>query len=131
MNRREFLAAAALAPAEAPAYSRLIRPGKNGRLEYLPDEQGNVIPDFSCAGYAGGGVELPDVPVRATVRPEPGDATARIQAAIDRVAAAGGAVLLPRGRYEIAGTLRIAAGGIVLRGEDDTVLAATGTANAR
>ena len=130
MNRRQFLAAAALAPAEAPAHSKLVRPGKNGRLEYQPDEQGNVIPDFSSAGYAGGGVELPDVPVRATVRPEAGDATARIQAAIDRVAAtkSPGAVLLPRGRYEIAGTLRISTGGIVLRGEDETVLAATGTA---
>jgi hypothetical protein len=36
-------------------------------------------------------------------------------------------VLLPRGRYEIAGTLRISTGGIVLRGEDGTELAATGT----
>ncbi len=129
MNRRQLLAVAALAPGEAPVYSRLVHPGGNGRLEYLPDEQGNIIPDFSSAGYAGGGVELPHVPVRATVRPEPGDATARIQAAIDRVAASGapGAVLLPAGRYEITGTLRITTSGIVLRGEDDTVLAATST----
>ena len=41
--------------------------------------------DFSHAGYGGGGVKLPDVPVRQTLSPESGDNTERIQAAIERV----------------------------------------------
>lgn len=138
MNRREFFASAVLAlQNETPAESALVRRGADGNLEYLPDEDGNTIPDFSAAGYGGGGVPFPEIPVRMTVPPEPGDATERIQAAIDALAALPledgwrGAVLLPRGRYEIGGTLRIRSGGIVLRGEGDgedgTVLLATGT----
>jgi hypothetical protein len=84
------------------------------------------LPDFSSCG-----VTIPAVPVRATVKPEAGDATARIQAAIDSLAALPdgrrGALLLTRGQYEIGGTLRISASGIILRGEDGVVLSATGT----
>ena len=109
----------------------------DGRLAYQSDARGNHIPDFSSVGYCGGGVAIPDLPVRATIEPSGGDAGARIQAAIDQVAklpvdAEGrrGAVLLKKGRYPIQGTLHLHAGGIVLRGEgnDDngTVLIATG-----
>ena len=94
--------------------------------------------DFSHAGYKGGGVQIPDVRVARSVKPVAGDNTAHIQAAIDEVSklpldANGfrGAVLLDRGSYDIAGTLRIAASGVVLRGsgsgENGTVLRATGT----
>jgi hypothetical protein len=80
---------------------------------------------------------LPDVAVRAELSPESGDATARVQAAIDRVSSmpldtAGfrGALLLRKGHYPIAGTVHIAAAGVVLRGEGDgsegTVLEGTG-----
>ena len=116
----------------------LIHLDDTGKLVYVPDEKGNVIPDFSNAGYGGGGVPIPDVPVKAVVGPGAGDDGERIQAAIDRVSrmepdANGhrGAVLLRRGEYQIAGTLRLSAGGVVLRGEgrdrDGTVLMATGT----
>ena len=45
--------------------------------------QVNTIPDFSYAGYMGGGVSLPtDIPIEATVTPEAGDDARRIQAAI-------------------------------------------------
>jgi len=54
-------------------------------------------------------------------------ASARIQAAIDHVSPKGGAVFLERGQYEVGGTLRISASGVVLRGEYGTVLVATGT----
>lgn len=115
-----------------------IRPAPDGRLAYHEDARGNRIPDFSHAGYRGGGVALPEVPVQATLGPEEGDATGRIQEALDALAARPlgadgfrGALLLRRGKYRISGQLRITAGGIVLRGEGNgeggTVLIAAGT----
>ena len=50
---------------DGPSHSRLVFPGEDGRLVYRPDAQGDLIPDFSSAGYAGGGVALPTVPVAA------------------------------------------------------------------
>ncbi|MFT3870721.1 MAG: DUF6298 domain-containing protein [Nibricoccus sp.] len=110
----------------------------SGKLKYSADDEGSLVPDFSHAGYAGGGVALPIVPVKFILAPEVGDNTARIQAALDRLAGLPidetgfrGAVLLKKGRYEIEGQLRIKASGVVLRGEgqgaDGTVLVATGT----
>ena len=131
-------ACAPVKSADMEAARPLIHLDDTGKLVYVPDEKGNVIPDFSNAGYGGGGVPIPDVPVKAVVGPGAGDDGERIQAAIDRVSrmepdADGhrGAVLLRRGEYQIAGTLRLSAGGVVLRGEgrdrDGTVLMATGT----
>ena len=133
-----FLACATTAWAEGN-YSKLVYPGPDGRLVYVPDEKGNIIPDFSHCGYMGGGVALPDVPVVLTVQPQTeGDDTARLQAAIDDVSARTpdangfrGTLLLERGKYRIGGTLQIRASGVVLRGqgtdENGTVLIATGT----
>jgi hypothetical protein len=111
-----------------------------GRLAYTPDARGNTVPDFSRCGYRGGGVALPEVPVRVTLTPVKGslDDTERIQAAIDALStrepdASGfrGALLLKRGLYRIAGSLKLSASGVILRGEgqqeDGTVLLATGT----
>ncbi|WP_442888040.1 DUF6298 domain-containing protein [Congregicoccus parvus] len=111
---------------------------RDGRLAYVEDEAGNRVVEFSHAGYRGGGVPLPHVPARIRVAPAEGDDGERIQAAIDHVSALPadadgirGAVLLDRGRFEIAGRLRIDASGVVLRGSgrgaDGTVLVATGT----
>jgi hypothetical protein len=122
-------------PAAEPP--RVISLAKDGKLTYLSDPQGNRVPDFSYAGYMGGGVAIPDAPVRVVVPPTDGDATPRIQAAIEYVStlppdAQGirGAILLPRGRYRIFDQIRIRASGIVLRGEGDgpdgTVLVAAG-----
>lgn len=134
-----FLATAlALVAALPAAESAWVRMGADGRLAYRADERGNTIPDFSRAGYGGGGVRLPDVPVAITLSPQPsGDDGARLQAALDEVGkrpadARGqrGAVLLRRGAYRVAGTLKIRASGVVLRGEgageDGTVILATG-----
>jgi hypothetical protein len=95
-----------------------------GKLAYEADARGNRIPDFSHCGYQGGGGAIPEVPVRVVVGPAQGDNGARIQAAIDHVSqlpadAQGfrGAVLLLAGRHEIAGRLRIATSGVVLRGQ--------------
>lgn len=116
--------------------------GSDGKLICLPDKQGNRIPDFSRAGYMGGGVSLSNVPVREVLEPGNGDAddTLRIQAAIDKISSRApdkngirGAVLLKRGLYRVSGSLKVAASGVVIRGEgqksDGTILLATGKQN--
>ncbi|NQT88349.1 hypothetical protein HQ560_16400 [bacterium] len=118
----------------------LVRQEQDGTLTYGTTPEGDRVIDFSYAGYAGGGVALPMAEVRTTLGPQPeGDDTARIQAAIDAVSklplgpetGLRGALLLTKGTYRVAGTLRIAASGVVLRGEgqgaDGTVLVAAGT----
>ncbi|MBI3875653.1 MAG: hypothetical protein HY300_06770, partial [Verrucomicrobia bacterium] len=127
-----------LAPSRAADDSqRFVALGKEGKLVYEADARGNRIPDFSHAGYRGGGVALPDVPVRVVVNPTNGDNGARIQAAIDYVSGLApdtngfrGAILLMKGRHEIAGQLRVTSNGIVLSGEgqgtNGTILVATG-----
>ncbi|MCZ8514219.1 hypothetical protein O9H85_17645 [Paenibacillus filicis] len=110
---------------EIPAgNSRAAFTDRGGRLAYVPDYRGNRLPDFSGAGYRGGGIGLPEVPVRVTIDPVCGDNTSHIQEAIDRISrlpaderGIRGAVLLKKGVYEIAGQLEIRTGGIVLRGE--------------
>ncbi len=118
-----------------------------GKLHYAlyanhaQDNAEHMLPDFSYAGYGGGGVALPSydsIPVVQTLSPASGDDHARIQAAIDAAAlltpdARGlrGAVLLTAGEYEVSDTLLITVSGIVLRGEgqgtDGTILKATTT----
>jgi hypothetical protein len=116
---------------------RFVSLSPEGQLVYHPDALGNRVPDFSTAGYGGGGVRLPNVPVVRTVSPADGDDTAAIQAAIDQVSglppdANGfrGAVLLTRGQYQIASSLTVRTSGVVLRGEGDgedgTILLGTG-----
>ncbi len=112
----------------------LVSLGSNGVLRYAlysergSDEARNIVPDFSRAGYQGGGVSLParcSIPVRETLEPSPeGDDYPRIQAAIDAVARLAtdsrgvrGAVLLRRGHYRLSRTLTIRSSGVVLRGE--------------
>lgn len=110
---------------------------KDGHLAYFMDERGNRILDFSYCGYKAREVPIPDVPVRIIVPVKEGDATLRIQSAIDYVAnlpmdenGFRGAILLEKGTFEVDGGLNISASGIVLRGsgmgEDGTVLLATG-----
>ncbi|WP_438348458.1 discoidin domain-containing protein [Paenibacillus sp. FA6] len=108
----------------SPGHSQIAFLGKDGNMVYIGDYRGNRILDFSNVGYKGGGVKIPDVPIKATVSPADCDATARIQAAIDELAklpldkdGIRGAVLLKKGRYEVGGTLIVKASGIVLRGE--------------
>jgi hypothetical protein len=112
---------------------RVISPTAEGRLQYVADQHGNRIPDFSHAGY-GGGTMIPDVPVRILVPPGMGDNGPTIQAALDFVSGLQpdkngfrGTVLLLAGRHEVANQLRLGASGVVLRGQSNaTVLVATG-----
>ena len=107
------------------AYAQAASPvtlNASGKLVYHAASRGDRIPDFSYAGYMGGGVPLPAVPVMGRVRPSGGDDTAAIQSAIDAVSALPlrgrfrGAVLLKPGTFQCSKTLRITASGVVLRG---------------
>jgi len=110
---------------------------KENKLSYAPDSLGNRIPDFSYAGYKAGASAIPDVKIQVVVPVKKGDATNRIQSAIDYVSSLQadnngirGAVLLEKGAYEVYGSLKINASGVVLRGsgmgEDGTVLLGAG-----
>jgi hypothetical protein len=124
--------------AEAAQLPAPVRLGADGRLEYPSDSKGNRVPDFSHAGYGGGGVIIPQLQEVIRVEAAEGEDGARIQAALDELARRSpdkngfrGAVVLGRGEFQVAGSLKIRAGGIVLRGQghegDGTVLLAVGT----
>src|ERR1035438_352330 len=87
MMMRIALAPAAVAGAQVPDIPPTVskvHPGPDGKLVYVPDEQGNTIFDFSYAGYGAGGTPIPAVPVKETVWPVAGDNQANLQAAIDK-----------------------------------------------
>jgi hypothetical protein len=138
-----FLALLATLPAAAQKSPKPVPPplpvaaDKEGKLVYAPDSLGNRVPDFSYCGYRAGEQAIPMVNIRVLVPAQAGDATTRIQAALDYVAGLPlgkdgfrGAVLLGKGRHEVAGRLLIRASGVVLRGsgmgEDGTTLIGTG-----
>jgi hypothetical protein len=109
---------------DLPPTTSLVYPGTDGRLVYVADSLGNTIPDFSNAGYKGGGVPIPYVAIKETVWPVLGDNSESIQAAIDKVSAlpqdaAGfrGAILLKMGIYNLEKPISIKNSGVVLRGE--------------
>jgi hypothetical protein len=103
----------------------------NGKLAYKTLPKGERILDFSRAGYHGGGVAIPVVPVKETVNPSGGDDTAAIQGAIDAVSAlsanngARGAVLLGPGTFHVKSTLSITTSGVVLRGSGSGAMGTT------
>jgi hypothetical protein len=110
---------------------------QTGKLVYTQDERGNRVPDFSYCGFYKSEQPIPDIPVKIFVPLKDGDATSRIQSAIDYVASLPvdgngfrGTVLLAKGTYEVSGGLVIKSSGIVLRGsgndENGTRILATG-----
>lgn len=123
-----------------PVDSKLISLGADGKLVYHPyNDRGDIIPDFSMAGYRRGLEEIPDVRVAVTISPnkDGADEHEKIMAAIDKIARLPrdkdgfrGALLFQRGTYHISRPLVIDVDGIVLRGEGDgedgTVLVSTG-----
>lgn len=119
--------------------SRWVHFGPNRKLVYATTPKGDRIPDFSSAGYRGGGIAPPHVVTRMKVSPAGGeDDTPAIQSALDQVAkftpgAHGirGAVELARGTFHLKGTLHLNVSGVVLRGAGSegsgaTVLEMTG-----
>jgi hypothetical protein len=130
-------------PGYTQSEAALVYPGNNGKLVYKKhvntneSNLDNIIIDFSNCGYMGGGVAIPDVPVKITLSPQGGDNRLHIQEAIDYVSglqpdANGfrGAVLLKAGTYNLTvpgnDALQIKTSGVVLRGEgqgpDGTIL---------
>lgn len=110
--------------------------GKTGKLEYRTTPKGDRLMDFSYAGYMGGGVALPALPVRKEVAPSGGDDSDAIQAAIGEVSALPlesgfrGAVVLRPGTFHCAKEIVIAKDGVVVRGsgsgKDGTLIEMTG-----
>jgi hypothetical protein len=103
--------------------SEWVYRGNNGKLVYKTTPAGDRIMDFSHAGYMGGGVALPVVPVKRLVKPSgTGDDTQLIQNAIDEVAAMPlkdgfrGAVELAPGAFTCSGSIILSVSGVVLRG---------------
>jgi hypothetical protein len=121
----------------APAESKWVHYDSEGKLVYKTLSTGDRIMDFSFAGYMGGGVAIPVVPVKITLAPLRGDNTAAIQQAIDQVSrmplqhGLRGAILLKPGTFNCGGTLKIAESGVVLSGSgtgpEGTILKMTGT----
>jgi hypothetical protein len=119
------------------AQSEWARIGPEGTLVYKSFPGGDHIMDFSYAGYMGGGVKIPDVPVAKTVTPSGGDDTTAIQAAINEVSQMPlkdgfrGAVLLAPGTFNCGRELTIKSAGVVLRGsgssEGGTTINMTGS----
>ena len=114
----------------SPAWeSKFIKVNKDGSLKYIPDEKGNIIPDFSHVGYYGGDKDIPDIQVVKTIEPPvEGTSEAIIQSAIDEVSKKPldkngfrGTILLKKGIYKIPEEIKIEASGIVLRGEGDNL----------
>ncbi|HTV47790.1 MAG TPA: hypothetical protein VMG59_05050 [Phycisphaerae bacterium] len=118
------------------ASSEWVYYGSDGRLVYRISSTGDHIMDFSTAGYMGGGVKIPMVPVARRVSPSGSDDSSAIQSAIDEVSAMPvengfrGAVVLDPGVYICSKALMIKAGGVVLRGSgadpDGTIIRLTG-----
>jgi Family of unknown function (DUF6298) len=121
---------------------KIVKPAplfvEKNKLFYTPDSLGNRMVDFSYCGYKASEQAIPTIYVKAVVPIEKGDATLRIQSALDYVASLPldangfrGAVLLQKGMYEVFGQLRIHASGVVLRGsgmnENGTTLVGAGT----
>lgn len=114
--------------------SKHIRLNKNEILSYIPDEKGNILPDFSGVGYYANKKPIPAIPVVKTIKAAEGNSEQVIQSAIDEVSKMPvdkngfrGAILLRKGIYKISGTISITASGVILRGEGiETRLIATG-----
>jgi hypothetical protein len=108
----------------------------SNQLVYRTLPHGDRIVDFSYAGYMGGGVPFPRVPVVRTIEPSGNDDSGAIQRAINEVSGLPlknglrGAVLLTPGTFLCNQTLYIAVSGVVLAGsgatEGGTTLKLTG-----
>jgi hypothetical protein len=114
-----------------------IQIGEDNKLSYNPAANGDRVPDFSYCGYMLSEAAIPDVAVKVIVPAITGDATKKIQTAIDYVSSLPldkqgfrGAVLLEKGTFEIEGGLTIRASGVILRGRgsntNGTILIAKG-----
>lgn len=124
-GNESFYSDEATATADGPL---LVSEGPTGLLYETYANEGqinkvNTVPDYSRAGYMGGGVEIPFVPAAITLSPSGGDDTVAIQNAINDVSALPlgadgfrGAVVLSAGEYTVSSTLNLNTSGVVIRG---------------
>ncbi|MFI5453352.1 hypothetical protein ACHMWN_14490 [Pedobacter sp. UC225_61] len=130
-----FLSINSQAQTNAPK-SQWVYADVNSKLTYKALPTGDKIMDFSYAGYKGGGVSLPNLDVKITLKPSAGDNSETIQNAINTVSAMKlvngfrGAVLLEAGTYNCEKQISITTSGVVLRGsgagENGTIINLTG-----
>ena len=104
----------------------LVYYDQSGRLNYLSNQEGNRIPDFSHAGYRNGEEVIPTVQTVIELEPIEGDNSVHIQNAIDSIGklpmnAEGirGAVTLLPGTFDVYGNITISKSGVVLRGSTE------------
>ena len=104
--------------------TKWVTTGVTGRLIYVPDSEGDRIPDFSMVGYGAGKRNIPEnIPVAIHIDPIAGDNTQHIQNAINFAASRPlqangfrGVVELGPGKFNVNGRINITTSGIVLRG---------------
>lgn len=112
-----------------PAWqSSFVKIDSEGKLTYIPDEQGNTIPDFSRVGYHHGDASIPYYPVTKSISPIEGDNWEHIQKAVDEISALPldenghrGVLLLKRGVYPVSKSIEIKTGGVILKGEGSNI----------
>src|SRR5438045_9475188 len=65
--------------------SALVSVGADGKLKYAADARGNLVPDYSYAGYMSGDGPLPDAAAKVTLKAQTDskDDSPRVQAAIE------------------------------------------------
>jgi hypothetical protein len=100
------------------------------KLQYTKATNGDVLPDFSKAGYHRSDAPLPDpasIPNKVTLSPTSADATSQIQKALDKIASMPadkrgirGALLLKKGKWTVKGPL-IVKSGVIVRGEGSSL----------
>ncbi|KAF4436161.1 hypothetical protein F53441_13305 [Fusarium austroafricanum] len=88
--------------------------------------RGDILPDFSFAGYHNSAIILPDVPaanITLSLNSSISDVRPAIQEAIDSIASSGGgSVILPAGRWPMTAGLNLSSGVVVSGSGDKTVL---------
>lgn len=100
---------------------------KDNKITYMPDAQGNRIPDYSFCGYRSSEATIPSASNVIFVPFREGDASDIIQRAINYAASLKpdanglrGAVLLDKGTFVLDKNLMISVSGVVLRGVSKT-----------
>ncbi len=107
--------------------SKIVHQNQFDQLIYeTVSNRGDRLIDFSNVGYMGGGVKLPQVPVKIILQSieNATDDAPRINEAITKVSqlppdqyGLRGAVLLTKGKYFLLSSINIETSGVVLRGE--------------
>ena len=103
----QILVIATALPAAPPAHHNSALWGADGRAF----QSGGPLPDFSWAGYHGGDTPLPNPAPSSNVRDygARGDGATDDTASFQRALAEAppGVILVPRGRYRLAGSLAL------------------------